>query len=60
MLWSRKKPLNQPPTYGRVGYVQEKRAERELEKAAERALTDAQLDRNRATLRQGGRAVVVD
>lgn len=59
MLWSRNKPLNQPPSYGHVGYHAEKKAKTEAEKAANRAINIAQLDRECATLRHGGRRAVV-
>lgn len=59
MLWNRNKPLNQPPSYGRIGYVPEKKTDGESEKAAKRALSHSQLDRENATLRQGGRRAVV-
>ena len=59
MLWGRNKPLNQPPGYGRVGYHAEKKAQTEAEKAASRAITDARMERERATLRHGGSHAVV-
>ena len=61
MLWQRNKALNQPPGYGRVGRAPDKKPDRELEKAAERALSNSQSDRAHKTLRHGARrAVVVD
>ena len=59
MLWGRNKPLNQPPSYGSVGYHAEKKAQSEAEKAAKRAINNAQLDRGNATLRHGGSRAVV-
>lgn len=59
MLWSRNKPLTQPPTYGRVGYVQDKRYELETKKAAERALSDSHNERNQQVKRHGGNRAVV-
>ena len=61
MRWDRKKPLNQPPSFGRVGYQHDaKVAGSESEKAAKRALSHSQLERKHATQRHGGRAVVED
>lgn len=54
MLWGRNKPLNQPPSYGLVGYHAEKKAKSEAEKAANRAINNAQLDRGNSTLHHVG------
>ena len=59
MLWGRNKPLNQPPSYGRVGYHAEKKAQTEAEKAANRAVNHSQFERGKATLRHGGSRAVV-
>lgn len=62
MLWDRNKPLNQPPGFGRVGFdtsINPQAQDGESEKAAQRAISNSQLQRDDATRRYGGRRAVV-
>lgn len=59
MLWDRKKPLNQPPSFGRLSASHAEKPASDHAKAAQRALSDAQLDRQRQIQRYGGRHAVV-
>lgn len=58
-LWNFRKPLNQPPHFGRVG-AQDPNVRQSAElREADRAITEARFRRELATLRQGGRRAVV-
>lgn len=58
-LWNPKKPLNQPPGFGRVGCFANPSKPCQAEKAAKDAINSAQFARERATQRVGGRRAVV-
>jgi hypothetical protein len=57
-LWNPRKPLNQPPHFGRVGAKPENRPDASA-REAERAIHAAQFARDEATQRVGGRRAVV-
>ena len=54
-LWNRKRPLNQPPHFGRVGQQREPTPKAD---AAARAVRESQFKRQDVTKRLGQRAVV--
>ena len=54
-LWNPKKPLNQPPHFGRVGRQREPAPKAD---AAARAVRESQFKRQDVTKRLGQRAVV--
>ena len=54
-LWNRKRPLNQPPHFGRVGQQREPTPTAD---AAARAVRESQFKRQDVTKRLGQRAVV--
>ena len=54
-LWNPKKPLNQPPHFGRVGQQREPTPKAD---AAARAVRESQFKRQDVTKRLGQRAVV--
>lgn len=59
-LWSPKKPLNQPPSFGRVGHNNTHAINPDpMARAAERAIHAAQFERDQAARRVGGRRAVV-
>ena len=59
MLWDRRKPLNQPPSYGRIGHTADLNPSSSLERSTKRALDEVQAERKDATFRsRRSRAVV--
>lgn len=57
-LWNPRKPLNQPPHFGRVGRQSDAKPDATA-RAAERAIHAAQFARDHAAQRFGGRRAVV-
>ena len=57
-LWNRKKPLSQPPHYGRIGYQPEQAKACPIATDATAVVKGAQFDRQAKTIKYGGKAVV--
>lgn len=57
-LWNPRKPLNQPPHFGRVGAQHERTQPDQAQKDAARAVATSNFDRAHITRKQGMRAVV--
>ncbi len=53
MLWDRKKPLNQPPGFGRLNCVEPEKKESDVARAATRALNGTRLGRVSSAQRHG-------
>lgn len=58
-LWNPRKPLNQPPGFGRVGGAAQQARPDAAAKAAKDAINSSQFARDLATQRVGGRRAVV-
>lgn len=58
-LWNPRKPLNQPPNYRKLGAQDPHLRPSAEQRDAERAITEAQFQRDHAAVRYGGRRAVV-
>ena len=58
-IWNPRRPLNQPPHFGRVGAQPSPVVRNAEQEAARRAINESQFQRDQAAARVGGRHAVV-